>query len=295
MKKEMKITDNATKIIEKQKELLDAANPALRNKIDWVISWYKKDSRNSLMSRWDLGVQINEVLEDNKSGSKKYGPKAINTISIFAGEAESSLYVCANLAATYSKVQMEEISEMVMADDITPLSFGHMRAIIFIDSSAERQKAINLTLENCWTCAQLAKYIAKKVNKVSSGNNPNGRPVSKPKTLNAVIDQQLSFADDYEKRDTQVWSDPKFSVDGYMEELDTEAYTEELADKLSELAYRMRQLADNAADKADEYERKYEEVRKALDTRYKDGAKMIANTSSITEEESEDSQLLPAL
>lgn len=259
-----------------REELLAEANQALRDKVDWVINWYKNDTKNSLLSRWQLGAQVAEIIQDQReSGCRTYGTRAFQTIALFSGEAEGSLRVCARMAHCYNEREIIKLSELTMADGLTPISFSHMRALISLDSPEKRQEALELTLERCWTAEQLSKYVKAQTG-ARNTNNPDGRPVAIPRDLNAVIDQQLSFADDFDKRNTRVWNNPAHSVATQMIKLPKEQYTEDLATKLSRLAHQMEVVSQEAMKRRAEALEKWQEVRNELDSRYANGVRLLA-------------------
>lgn len=280
-----KFPDNSETLRSHQLALLDKANKALKDKVGWVVDWYKEDARHSLQSRWDLGAQVAEIINDeDKENCKRYGKKAFATLAAFSGEAEGSLRLCARLATIFSANRIRELSEMVMADGITPLSFSHIRCVLSLDTEEARQTAINLALERCWTCDELSRYVLS-LDKKKKGNNTQGRPVAKPKDLSGIIRQQMSFAEDFEKRNLQVWKTPDSSLSGHLAKVDEKEYTEELAEQLGQLAYKMKQLEIEAGDRAKEAESRFRQVRTALDLRYGSGLKLA---SQLTEEPDDD-------
>jgi hypothetical protein len=277
------LPDNTNELREKQQDLMADANPALKAKVHWVVNWCKQETKNSLLSRWELGEQINEVFRDHsENGCKRYGSKAFQTIAAFSGEAEGSLRICAKLAKSYVRGQIVDISEMIMADGVTPLSFSHIRCVLALDNPSERQEALNMALERCWTVDSLNKYV---LSKMGGGNSAHkGRPVAKPKDVEGVIAQQMSFAADFNKRNTNVWQDPKHSISAHLAKIPTSMYTEDMAAKLCKLAQQLRALADDVGVRADEAEKKYEEVRHAVEAKLTNGVKMA---SELTEEKEE--------
>jgi hypothetical protein len=283
VKKERLLPDNTAIFKEAQTDLLTNATPALKDKINWIIAWCKKDARQSLLSRWDLGAQIAEVIQDRETrGCKVYGSKAFHAIAVFSGEAESSLRICAKMARFYTRGQIADLSETVMNDGVTPLSFSHMRAVLALDDPKtgehDREEAINLTLTRCWTSEQLANYVKEKTEGRNSGNSA-GRPLAVPRNLDALIHQQMSYADDFEKRNVKVWKNPEFSLTGQMARVQEEQYTEALASQLGKLLNGFEQVIKDAKERANETRAQLMKVRTVLDTKVESGVRLVVQAS----------------
>lgn len=267
---------------EQRADLLAEANQALLSKVDWVVNWYRRDTRHSLVSRWQLGEQIAEVMDDqSNNGCRLYGAKAFQTIAAFSGEAEGSLRMCARLAEAYTLRDIERIADMTMADGVTPLSFSHVRVVLSIEDRKERDKALARACENCWTSDDLARHVRGQSDerKASDGR---GRPIAVPKTVGAVIAQQLSFAEDFEKRNVRVWRDRAHSVTGQLANLPEDMYTEELANNLARLAHSMRQVVKEAEERAEEAEANFAKVRRILENKISAGVKFVAEAELDT-------------
>lgn len=279
------LPDNSAELRERQQDLMDEATPALREKVQWVVDWCKRDTKNSLVSRWELGDQINEVFNDHSRGAKRFGNKPFQTIAAFSGEAEGSLRVCAKLAKLYTRGQILDISEMVMADGTTPLSFSHIRCVLTLDDPAtgetDRQEALNLALERCWTVETLSKYVVSKAGGGTQGHK--GRPVAKPKNVEGILDQQLSFINDFEKRNVSVWGDAEHSVTSHLTKMPPNMYTEALEQQLAISAQRMRQMIDAATERAVELENMHEKVKCALAKKMNSGIQMASELSEATD------------
>lgn len=276
------LPNNTEEALATQQELMEVANEALKLKVQWIQEWTQRTAREGLMSRWELGTQLVEVIEDReRHGCRTYGEGSLITLAVFAGEPEWSLRTCARLAQLFTRGQMEDMAEQTLANG-QPLSFSHIRVALAIDDPGERQLAINLAIQNSWTSDQLGKYVVMQ-NGGSKSNNPVGRPVGKPKNASAAIRQQLQYADDFEKRNATVWKNPKFSLTAYLAKETEETYTEDLADKLGQLAHRMRQLSVEANERAREAENRFNDVRSALDRKKGLGPKKASTIDAFVE------------
>lgn len=251
-------------VIEARDEAFNKANPALREKIDWVIDWQKTEAARGIMGRWELGKEIDEIIVDEtENQGRRFGAKSKSTIALFMSEDPSVIVMAHKVFCTWpDRKKLAEITEMTMMDQRTHLSYSHIRQLVAIKDETIRMKLLNACLLNCWTSAELGLAV-QKANGGKQTNNPNGR-ATMPKDAQTVIGQMIDFADDFDSRNVRVWRDAKHSLSAQVDKLKPIEYTEDLARKLGELAHRMRQLADEATLRAEEAEAKYDQVNKTL-------------------------------
>jgi hypothetical protein len=243
---------------------LETANPALRAKLSWIIDWQRSEISRSILGRWELGQEIDEVwLDLKKNSGKRFGRDSKATIALFMREDPSIVNMAHKLYRAYQqRTELVDITEMTMQDGITHLSYSHIRQLLSIRDPQKRHELMNRCLENCWTSVELGLAV-QEMNGGKQTNNPNGRAAI-PKDAETVIDQMISFADDFDSRNLRVWKDPVHSVVAQVDRMEAIQYTEDLAKKLGELAHRMRQLANEAVARAEEAERKYEQVTRVI-------------------------------
>lgn len=247
-----------------REQALEEANPALRSKIDWIMDWQKRQGAASILGRWDLGEEIDEIWKDLKRGGHVYGRNSKRVIALFMKEDPSIVNMAHKLYTTFpDHKRLVEITEMRMQDGKTYLSYSHIRQLLAVRDPQRRQELLNRCLEECWTSSELGAAVQTD-NGGKQTNNPNGRGIAVPKDAETVIGQMIDFADDFESRNIKVWKDPRHSVAAQVERLEPIQYTETLAKQLGELAHRMRLLANEANARAEEAERKYEEVTRVL-------------------------------
>jgi hypothetical protein len=241
----------------------EKANEALQAKIGWIVKWQASEVSRSILGRWDLGEEIDEVLQDKARGGRIFGKGAMSTIAMFMSEDPSVISMAHKLYKAYPDYKrLVEITEMRMQDEVTPLSYSHIRQLLAVKDPQRRHELMNKCLEACWTSAELGRAV-QGLNGGKQTNNPNGR-ASTPKDAETVISQMISFADDFDSRNIRVWKDPRHSVSAQVDRLEPIQYTEELVKQLGVLAHRMRQLANEATARAEEAERKCDEVSRVL-------------------------------
>lgn len=271
-------------LLDKRRRAMEKMNGALRDKLDYILEWYNKEKKASLVNRWELGNEIKDILVDqSENRSATYGKRAWAKIKLFIDEDESTLRHTARLAKFYTEEEIEQISKMTMSDGSTHLSYSHLRSLAALDNKTQRDELLQLTLENCWTSAQLGAEVKRRNGRVKT-NNPLGR-AAVPKDAKTLIQQQINFADDFEKRNLAVWGNPTRSLSAQMQTMKPDDYTTEFANQLGNLAHRMRQLANEAATRADEADRKYKEITRILKLD-KTSDKVIVTESDSNEETS---------
>jgi hypothetical protein len=64
-----------------REKILRAMTPACRKKLKYFEAWLRREMDHTLRSRYELGLQVQELYEDErKNGAKVYGKNAIGRI-----------------------------------------------------------------------------------------------------------------------------------------------------------------------------------------------------------------------
>ncbi len=245
--------NTAANIIKRRRNILKKASFELVNKIDWVIDWCKDTQQSMIMKYWELGDMLLDIEDD-------HGDDALDSLKHFIPEDSSLIQKTKRFAELYTREEAKALTELIMADQMTHLSFGHVRLLVALDSPTLREEALQLTIDNCWSSAQLASHVKELVGKQKRG--PRKQAV--PKNVKALVEQQLSFVEAWEGRNVNVWSNPTHSLTTQLDRVDPEQYTEELEQQLGRLAHRQRQLADSALLRAEEAEREFHKIKDKL-------------------------------
>ncbi len=243
-KLQSEVTMTILSLRERQEKARKKMNSELRGHLDWIVDWCNNEDTNGLMRRWELGERVIQIRSD-------FGNKAISQIKLFIREDPSMLYKVEKFAEYYTKEEVEELVELSFEDG-AKLSYSHVRLLISIENRNQRTDALNQTIDNNWTSTQLGKYIKDLLGKRSAG----GRKPSIPKSAEAVIEQQLAFADDFSNRNMKVWDNPQYSLKAQLK--DIEDPDEALTNRLGYLAIQLKQLVETAQERADEAEEQYQ-------------------------------------
>jgi len=271
-------TVSGAKLSGERERIYRSACPSLREKLDWVIEWIKDEARHSLMRRYDLGLVIKEIFDDQKAGGSIYGKKALAKISRFTGEDPQLSRLAMRLVTCFTREQLEELSRTVMSDRVTPLSYSHIRQLLIIDNPSARKTALDKTVKHCWTSGELGAYIQDMYNP-DRPRSSAGRPPAIPRTLDGLIVQQSQIVGELESRCEKVWMHEDHSISAKVDGLDTTSYTEELAKKVYKLWQDQERVVEQLTGLAAATKVQFTRIRSVLDAR---GTPKKCTSSGVT-------------
>src|ERR1051326_5501954 len=102
MNEKQKLVDDATKVFQAQttdeiidvmeaehaaarrEKILRSMNPACQNKLKYIEEWFRKEIGHPLHSRYELGLQVKEMYDDEKrnAGKRRCAPNGCGWSSI---------------------------------------------------------------------------------------------------------------------------------------------------------------------------------------------------------------------
>jgi hypothetical protein len=226
--------------------------PILADKIAFIRTFFEDELRRSIIGRYQVAVVIQEIhndVTDNKGTI--YGTKAVKVIKDFFGWDDTFIYNALNVAETYTLEEIELIAGM-RSPLGKPLSYSHVVTLATIEDEKKRQTLLNQSVKESWTYKKLANavdlvkapYLAKK--------ETRGRPLARPRSFDAVLDQQDHFVRDFLSRNEEVWTHAQHSLSAKLGDFDTEDFTQERANRLQQHADKMALLAEKVKERADE-------------------------------------------
>jgi hypothetical protein len=236
-------TNNTASRINERHAVMAEANEALAGKIRWITEWYRRDNQHSLIARWDFGDELRDIIEDAKyKNGARYRSGAIRKLARYFGQDESTLRQLAGLAEQFSRAEIERIAGMTLADNITPISYSHVRLLCFVSDRGLREQCLTELARNSWTAEQLSRYIQSLQG--TTTNNPNGQKgkAAIPKSLDAVVRQISSFVDDFESRDANVWRSGKAGILAQVKRLQPTEMGEQVLHTLNTARTRITEL-----------------------------------------------------
>ena len=85
--------------------VLKGINEELRAKYERILAWHKKDGPHRILDRYDLGVELEEVVdqEEDEAGTNRYGSKAMEKLVKVLPWSKSLLYEALRFARVYTR------------------------------------------------------------------------------------------------------------------------------------------------------------------------------------------------
>ena len=159
-------------------EIHQAMTPACREKLQYFETWLRKEVNHTLRSRYELGLHVHELYEDEKKNKGKlYGKNAIGRICKLLSWDDGIIRLALRFVQRYTPDDLERICTIVMPDG-EPLTWSHVRALIPIDDNARRKELLERTVAEGWNCTELAQEIKSLAD--GSTHDGRGRPPREP-------------------------------------------------------------------------------------------------------------------
>lgn len=262
-----------------REKILQRMTPECRKKLEDIASWFRNEVNHGLRSRYELGLQVKELYEDEKRhGGKIYGKNSIGRICKLFRWDDGLIRMSLRFVQTYSPEDLDRLCTLVLPSG-EPLNWSHMRALIPVQDLQRRKELLDKTVTEGLTCIELAQE-AKQIMDHPSGDG-RGRPPQKPKDFDSAVAQQRKHAEDWDRRHFKVWAANESSVVAQAAKLAPDEVTEERLRLAQELASELRRVADQANDQADKADQVVRDFERILDERKEKGI-------SVEPEEPED-------
>lgn len=134
-----------------REKILQTMTPACRKKLKYFENWLRKDVERSLRSRYELGLQVQELYEDEKkNGGKLYGKNAIGRICQILHWEDGVIRLALRFVQTFSQKDLERLCTLTLPKG-QPLTWSHVRTLLLVDDTAQRQQLLNRTVAEGWT------------------------------------------------------------------------------------------------------------------------------------------------
>jgi hypothetical protein len=258
----MKQEDDAAE----REKILKKMTPACREKLEYIDDWLRKEVDHTLRRRYELGLQVKELYEDEKKGGKLYGKNAIGRICKVLHWDDGVIRSALRFVLTYSQEDLESMCSLTLLTG-EPLTWSHVRALMVVEDAKKRQALLDRTVAEGWTCTDLAQEI-KKLKDHPAGDG-RGRPPRLPKDFDGAVAQQQQSAEEWDRRYSKVWAKSDRSLVAQAAKLPEEEVTEERLHQARELAIQLRKVADQAVAQAEKAEEVVREFERILDERRK--------------------------
>lgn len=248
-----------------REKILKTLTPACRKKLQYIENWLRTEVKHCLRRRYELGLQVREIYEDEKkNGGKIYGKNAIAKICKVLSWHEGVIYEVLRFVRAFTSDDLERLCALVLPTG-RPLTWGHVTALLVVKDGARREEMLQRTVAEGWTCYQLASEVKALVDRPS--NDGRGRPLRVPTGFDTALAQQQQKAEEWERRHTGVWAAPDHALATHAAKLTPDDVTEERLRQARELASQLRRVADQALAQAEQAERVVRDFERILDKR----------------------------
>jgi hypothetical protein len=243
-----------------RKEILSQMTPACREKFQYIEHSLRQEVSHGLRRRYELGLQVQELYEDEKKGGKLYGKDAIGRICEVLKWDDGLIRLALRFVQVYTPEDLERLCAKVLPKG-EPLTWSHLRALLPLEDAKRRQELLDRTVADGWSCNQLAYEIKRLAD--GSPKDGRGRPPAVPKDFDGALAKQQQSAEQWDRLHTRVWSKDDRSLVAQAAKLPPEEVTEVRLRQARELASQLRRVAEQVlaqAEKAEEVVRKFERI-----------------------------------
>ncbi len=115
-----------------REKILQRMTPECRKKLEYFDTWLRNEVNHSLRSRYELGLQVKELYEDEKKGGKLYGKNAIDRICKLLRWDDGLIRCALRFVQTYSAEELEHLCASRLPNG-QPLTWSHVRVLIPIE------------------------------------------------------------------------------------------------------------------------------------------------------------------
>jgi hypothetical protein len=243
-----------------REKILNNMTPTCRKKLEDFDNWLRTEVNHTLRRRYELGLQVKELYEDETKGGKLYGKNAIGRICKVLHWDDGVIRSALRFVLTYSQEDLESMCSLTLLTG-EPLTWSHVRALMVVEDAKKRQALLDRTVAEGWTCTELAQEIKRLMDRPAGDGR--GRPPRLPKDFDGAVAQQQQSAEEWDRRYSKVWAKSDRSLVAQAAKLPPEEVTEERLHQARELANHLRTVADQAvaqAEKAEEVVRDFEHI-----------------------------------
>ncbi len=242
--------------------LLEHIGPELQQQIDKINELLEKDRRNIILARYDLGLLVKEIHDEETMNYRmnRYGDQSMIKLCLSVPWSRSLLYETLRFVQVITREEAERLAGLHTQAGC-PIYWSHVRALLGVSCPNMREELLQRTIQENWSCDELDKAIMQ----LKKSHEPAGhRKIKGPRNLNGMIEQQRTYADHFLERAKSAWSDPEHSLTNLCLDVPSEKYTEEGAKKLKDLAERLRLVAEEAEQRAEDAQNAYEHYAERL-------------------------------
>jgi hypothetical protein len=235
-----------------REEIFQTMTPAFDIKLKYIDNWLREEVAHSVRRRYDLGLQVLEMYEDEQNGSRLYGDNAIGRICKLLKWDDGVIYLSLRFVQTYSKEEVDHLCTLLLPSG-APLTWSHVRVLLAVEDADRREELLEKTIKKGLTCTSLAYEV--KALQPHSPNDHRGRPPKTPKDFDGAIALQEHSAKEWERQHARIWAVPEKSLIAQAAKLSPEEITDAHLSQVRDLAMHLRRVANQAAEQAEKAEK----------------------------------------
>ena len=252
------------KEVAERQRILEGMTPAFREKLEYFEAWMRAEAGHTLRTRYELGLRVREVYEDEKNhGGSVYGKNAIGRICKLLGWEDDVIRLSLRFVRAFTPGQLERLCSLVTASGGT-VCWSHVRTLLQVEA-AHRHELLDRTVAEGWMSSQLALEVKRLIDR--PGADGRGRPPVVPRDFDGAVANQQKFADEWDRRYGRVWGVTERSLATHAAKLPNDEVTEGRLRQAGELAVQLRRVSDQALEQAVKAEEIVRDFERILDLR----------------------------
>lgn len=248
-------------LLAEQAAVLEAATPALRQKIQSFRARVTKQIQDTLDFYRLLGKELVEI-DDNKDG--KYGDKPLDTVATLLQRSISTLAHARQFYLAYTDDEYKALVDKNAAsanEGGGQLHWGHVSHLIGIADKRRRSSLEDKAIDEAWTTDLLHDQIKKALN---GPRGKGGRPLNRPGTLAGLLHQWRSKTGEWLTRNRDVWRKSDSDVVAQLINLPPDNYTAEMLGELQQIQAALAEMSQVAQTDYQAMSRAIERVQRVV-------------------------------
>lgn len=245
---------------ENRQRLRKKMNPALSRKLTWIQNWLDRDRKHELESRYQLGLQVQEIyLDETENGSRVYGASAIERICDAVGVDKGLIRSALRFVQVFAPDELARLSSQKLSNG-QPLTWTHVLRLCELKDAEERDAALQRTIDKALTADELGDFVQERRSATRQEPDGRGRPLKVPVDFDKLLHQQSKVTDDWVRRFQKVWSGAETSLSAQAQSLEAARITSEHLSSLWPLKESLLILADKSKVLVAEVDRVYQNL-----------------------------------
>ncbi len=223
-----------TKLIAVGNTVVAGMTPALRRVFHEISDLVVSLSQNNFVFYHTVGAKVAEV--SNEAKAEKYGTEPVPRLAAAMGIDAGVLWSTMRLNRDYSLDEVKRLAGLKTRDGRAGVAWTHLVHLLTINDRSVRDKLIDQVVGEGLTVKELLAEIQRRFGTRGRG----GRPMTRPRTPFACLQQIAQISSTLVSRHEDVWSDALVEIG----RLPPDNYTPEFLAQLDEALEQQERVAD---------------------------------------------------